>query len=380
MRSLIVASATLAVVLSVLGARWVEGTPSSDRADSSIAGQSATPTPIPCTNGPCRMSLVGIVAAGVGTCDATEAKCTINSDGTFTLAVELVSVPAPGYILAQSYIDFGNNLIYDETVLTAAEEIVWPECEEGLALRTRLDATLPQPSTSSKVVTHSCLTGLVPPLIASSYDGPFVEMSLACSTSETTSEIWLRPFGHPMAQGSGALYISAGDSEVQGDFNVIPEIDHLTVNCLAGQTGTATPTLTMGPSATATPTVTVIDTPAPSVTSTPDVVVPPTTTPDATVTATAPTLMSTPTPTAVQTGTPLPTFIRTPAPQEAGDVNCDGRVDPLDAALILQLAAGLILSLPCPNGADVSGDGAVDALDAVLILQFSAGLIDALPV
>jgi hypothetical protein len=62
-----------------------------------------------------------------------------------------------------------------------------------------------------------------------------------------------------------------------------------------------------------------------------------------------------------------------------GDVDCDDAVDAIDAALILQFAAGLISSLPCGQNADVNGDGNVDAIDAALILQYSAGLIPNLP-
>ncbi len=60
----------------------------------------------------------------------------------------------------------------------------------------------------------------------------------------------------------------------------------------------------------------------------------------------------------------------------AGDANCDGQITPVDAALILQLDAGLIQQLPCPQNADVNGNGRTDAVDASLVLQYVAGLID----
>ncbi len=66
-------------------------------------------------------------------------------------------------------------------------------------------------------------------------------------------------------------------------------------------------------------------------------------------------------------------------PDETGDTNCDGVVNPLDAALILQLSAGMIPALPCPGGGDNNGDGITNSLDAALILQFSAGLLGSLP-
>ena len=63
----------------------------------------------------------------------------------------------------------------------------------------------------------------------------------------------------------------------------------------------------------------------------------------------------------------------------AGDPSCDGTVDPSEAALILQLGAGLITALPCPGGGDADGNGVTNIVDATVILQFSAGMIDSLP-
>lgn len=60
----------------------------------------------------------------------------------------------------------------------------------------------------------------------------------------------------------------------------------------------------------------------------------------------------------------------------AGDVNGDLRVNSIDAALLLQRAAGLIASTPCY--ADVNSDGEVDSLDAQVVLQVVAGYLSAL--
>lgn len=78
--------------------------------------------------------------------------------------------------------------------------------------------------------------------------------------------------------------------------------------------------------------------------------------------------------------TPTPPLTPTPTPITlAGDANCDQETNAVDAALILQLGAGLIDTLPCPASADVNHNGVVDAIDAALVLQLSAGLIFSLP-
>lgn len=72
--------------------------------------------------------------------------------------------------------------------------------------------------------------------------------------------------------------------------------------------------------------------------------------------------------------------LQPPAPGgPLGDVDCDGVVNSIDAALVLQLVAGLIGSLPCPDAADVNEDGLINSIDAALILQYVAGLIPSLP-
>ncbi len=62
-----------------------------------------------------------------------------------------------------------------------------------------------------------------------------------------------------------------------------------------------------------------------------------------------------------------------------GDANCGGTVDSIDAALVLQLTAGLVPSLRCQGEADVNEDGRVNTIDAALILQYIAGLLHQLP-
>ncbi len=75
-------------------------------------------------------------------------------------------------------------------------------------------------------------------------------------------------------------------------------------------------------------------------------------------------------------------FLRGTDPLRAellGDVNCDYDVSSIDAALILQLTAGVVSFLFCQESADVNGDGETTSVDAAIILQFTAGLIPSLP-
>ncbi len=73
------------------------------------------------------------------------------------------------------------------------------------------------------------------------------------------------------------------------------------------------------------------------------------------------------------------TCSRLPAVQPlVGDASCDGAVNVVDAALVLQFNAGLLGSLPCVGNADANVDGRINAIDVALILQFTAGLLDSL--
>jgi glucose/arabinose dehydrogenase len=101
-------------------------------------------------------------------------------------------------------------------------------------------------------------------------------------------------------------------------------------------------------------------------------------TPSATPAATEPGPTATTTTQPPATSTPPPTATPTAVAAIVGDANCDDAVNAIDAALVLQLSAGLITELPC-SGGDVNGDGRVNAIDATLILQYVAGLIPTLP-
>jgi subtilisin-like proprotein convertase family protein len=72
----------------------------------------------------------------------------------------------------------------------------------------------------------------------------------------------------------------------------------------------------------------------------------------------------------------LPAF--TPTGND-GDVNCNGSADSIDAALILQIAAGFNFTLQCAEAGDINKNGMLDAIDAALVLQYDAGLVTSWP-
>jgi len=139
---------------------------------------------------------------------------------------------------------------------------------------------------------------------------------------------------------------NAGQSFVESDVLPVPppqfDVD-LQLECAGGPgpTPTFTPT-SQGPPPTSTP---------PGATSTP---IPPT---------------PTRTPTSQGTATPLP---------PEGDANCNGIVNSIDVAIILQYVAALLENVQCFPFADVNDDGQVNTIDAALILQFIAGLLGSL--
>lgn len=80
-----------------------------------------------------------------------------------------------------------------------------------------------------------------------------------------------------------------------------------------------------------------------------------------------------------QTATPSPAPHPTASPLAnkllRGDVDCDGRVDAVDALSLLRGLANVPES-GCATPLDANCDGVTDVLDALNILRFTAGLPD----
>lgn len=152
-------------------------------------------------------------SGGNAFCDGTT--CWVEPGQTFTLAVNADVAPAGGYIGVTSVVQYGPDLAYTPTD-SALDEIVWPDCDEAIAVR----AEFPEDS-----IHHGCLSGLAPPLPVSTYTGPVFEIELTCTDEVTTNDVRLLPHGHELADTSGAAF--ATDISVV----VIPKIQPLTLVC-----------------------------------------------------------------------------------------------------------------------------------------------------
>lgn len=284
-----------------------------------------------------------LIAEGDGVLCAAQ-ECSVPLGQKFHLIVEIVNAPADGYILAQSFIDYGPNVVYNRTA-APADEVVWPDCADITALREES----PVDYGPNKVL-HGCVTGLFFPQ-PSAFTGPFIDLSLTCSQDASRTEVRLLPYLDPLAASSGALFKLPDTSEV------IPKITNVVVNC-----GTPpTPTLTDTP--TATPSITPGG---------------PTVTPRATATPTS-TPQPTSTPTVTDTATPTVTPTRpggTPTPRPGatcGDVTGDGLTNALDALRVLWFDIGKLPFID-RRVADVNRDGLIDPLDALYILWIDTNL------
>ena len=193
-----------------------------------------------------------------GFCVGNDCYAEVGED--FMLAVDLVEIPVGGYILMQTYLDFG---IYDPTAsengagpnscsdgvnngrdlgldrtdeacaitsfvytpsANPATELIWADLGSGIAIREESGPGL---------VTHAGLTGLMPPLPQSTYTGIGIEIQLTCPASAMEAPIILYPYDDPLvARTNGALFI-----EYASHVRYTPKVDTITMHCIAKSAG-----------------------------------------------------------------------------------------------------------------------------------------------
>lgn len=258
-------------------------------------------------------------------------------------------------------------------VCDSAALVAWPSdgqihpCDDGIEVSANVHNftfTLLVPGGSHFIIKRIADNGTAPTQNGMG-DGLFVcgGNSLIDNTIDTL-DCTTYTLGVITYDGAEISNVSGQPVNLQGA-NMTPTITPTFTGTPPTNTPTNTGTLTVTP-ATNTPTLT--NTPTPTLTATPS------------ATAT-PTITDTPTATATPTATLTPTITPTSTPAgPAGDADCSGTTNSIDAAVVLQLDSGLISSLPCQYLADVNHDARVNSVDAALILQYVAGLISQLTV
>ena len=313
---------------------------------------------------------VGLSVDCDGNSPQLETECQIAGEEPFTVAIVTSDAPAAGFVAYQAKLRWDDAVLDYRPSAAVTDEVVWPDC----AFPARTDN---RPSDASVLL--ACVAF---PLVSSDYGGSLLLLEFVCIGNGDAQLTLVAGAGVDLT-GSFFIELDSGGAQTIVD----PKLTGAVVVCTGPAVDTATPEPTAqtpqspaaSPSATLAATAVATASPASTPTATPIVSATETTTP--TVTGSdSPTRTLTPTVTITPLGTPLPTDTRTPTPSLlAGDASCDGVINPVDAALILQLAAGLISELPCPSQGDANGDGVANPVDAALILQFSAGLISSLP-
>lgn len=146
--------------------------------------------------------------------------CNVSLGQEFDLAVDLRAAPLQGYVLAQTFVEFGSDLLYDIDAIPFSVEMQWPDCAIGV--RSQFDDVF---------VNHGCITGLLPPLPVSSYAGTFVQLSMTCSSTPSSTTTRLLLDGDPVASTSGTTIVLIDG--LADPVTFVPKISNLIINCVA---------------------------------------------------------------------------------------------------------------------------------------------------
>ena len=133
----------------------------------------------------------------------------VPADASFTMTVEAVEIPAGGYSLAQSWLDYGNDLVFKSS------ETTWPDCSvDDLG-----------GAKGSSHVSRGCLTGIFS-LPASFHTGSLVDFNFNCSSGFSMTEVKLLALDTNPAGSGGALFVEGGTNAP-----FVPAVNNVFINC-----------------------------------------------------------------------------------------------------------------------------------------------------
>ena len=173
-----------------------------------------TVTPTPTPGGP-EMALR--VGSG-GFCEPLDpTECHAQLGDPFVVSLDAVVAPANGYVIAQSWMSYG-----DDLGAVKQESAAWPDCLDALYFTNNTDE-----GGSSDLDTYYalCLTGIPPPVPASFHLGPLFTFTLTCTNSFSSNILEIIPQGVEPAGVYGAVYVDP--DEIQ----VVPKVRSITVTC-----------------------------------------------------------------------------------------------------------------------------------------------------
>jgi hypothetical protein len=218
---------------------------------------------------------MSLSASGDGV-SCRSSSCEVPLGGQFTLTASVDEPPSNGYIVVQTFVDYGlylydpdneedafgpgtcdnseddgNDSVIDfldadcldldltyNAAGSAGTELVWPDIGSP--------ETVLRSEQYGGTVNHSGLTALIPPLPVSEFSGPILNLTFTCSDTPSETDVKLTPLGDELALGNGSGFV-----EPDGTTQVPAKADPLTIECArvaaTPQPDAATPTV--GPSA-----------------------------------------------------------------------------------------------------------------------------------
>ncbi len=177
-----------------------------------VWGQVANPTVQASGAGP--EMVMSVSGPGV-TCSGGE--CDVPLGGDIMVSIDIIAAPSLGYIGVQTFIDYGTDLTLQPRA-EAAEEFLWPDAGS--------DDVIVRGPAGTGTVSHGGLTGLIPPLPTTNYEGVLLELDLVCSDTFSRTPVRLHPFSPSRTGGAGFVRMD-GPVQVQ----IPTKTDTVIVNC-----------------------------------------------------------------------------------------------------------------------------------------------------
>ena len=140
-------------------------------------------------------------------------------NGSLTLAIDAIGIPAAGYIGVQTFVVFGPDLTYNITG-APTDEVVWPDLFDDSCVRSTTDPPR-----------HDARSASAPDFTESDHAGPLVELDVYCN-SVTNNDTFVRLTAFPNGGVSASAFFLADDSTEEIGRVDDPLADKLEIDCV----------------------------------------------------------------------------------------------------------------------------------------------------